>query len=306
MDTPIVFDPTIAELEKIVSQTSLITAPDLANDTQLALVHDNRIALRDVRIRIEKSGKEKRAEALKYQKDVIAYEKQLLGIISPEEERLKALEDEATAIKERAARAALLPMRKAELAKLGLEVTDDNQILDLDNDAFVSLLNDLQAKKNAVDAAELAQMKADALKKEELAKAAEDARMNERNRIELLHKMEEEKRINDEAQRRIDAQAAAQKLLDDAKAEIDRNIKEAQDRLDANLAATIAAEADRLSLQKAQEENARIYKENQEKDAAFQEWKVQIGYKAEEADKWILQDDNGTTRAFKIYASYVR
>ena len=295
METIVVFDPSIEELQKIVAETSKITAEDLSDDTQMVIVHDTRIKLRDIRIRIEKTGKTLRQSALDFQRNVIAREKELLSVVGDEEVRLKTLEDTANSIKERNARISLLPMRKAELAKLGLEVTDDNQILDLDNDAFVALLNDLQAKKNAADAAELAEMKTKMLRDAELKQAAEEAATRERARIEAAQKADEQRRIDEAAIEKMNAGLAAQKLIDDAKTEAARVLKEAEDK-----------EADRLEVIRVNEENARIYKEKQDADVSFQAWKVQIGYKPEESDKWILQEDNGTTRAFKLYASFVR
>jgi len=144
MEQVITFDPTVEQLQTIVASTKELTAGDLPK------VHEARMFLRDSRVKIEKKGKEYRAEALAYQKAVIAREKELIAIIEPEEVRLKGIEDAAEAARERAARAPLLPMRREHLAKFE-HVLSDDAILDMDNNAFFMLLTELQAKKNEAD-----------------------------------------------------------------------------------------------------------------------------------------------------------
>lgn len=200
MENIILFDPTVEKLQEIVSSTSLITANDLSDDAQLAIVRGTRLQLRDARVTIQKQGKSMREDALKYQKDVIAREKELIGIIEPEEIRLKSLEEEATSIKERAARAALLPMRRDMLAKFDLPDFSDESVLSMDNDEFMAYLTDLQTEKNENDRIDNEKETARLAQVAREAQIAEDARIAERARAEL----------------------AAQKLIDDAKDEVAR------------------------------------------------------------------------------------
>lgn len=81
------FDPTLADLQKIVALTKNVTVTDFKDKAQLELVHQNRIALRDVRVKITKKGKELREEATKFAKDVITHEKELIAVLEPEESR---------------------------------------------------------------------------------------------------------------------------------------------------------------------------------------------------------------------------
>lgn len=214
----IAFDPTVDQLNKMIAVTSAITAEDLSDDKQIALVKSNRISLRDARITIEKRGKELRADALKYQKDVIAKEKELLAIITPEEDRLKAIEDEAKLIKERAARVALLPMRREQLAAIGAMPLDEfpfeNDLLDMDNDQFISYLNVRKAEKLDRDMAEVNAEKARLADEARLAQVRLEAEVAERNRIEAAAKAQEEARMRESeahAQQAKDKQAKLEK-----------------------------------------------------------------------------------------------
>ena len=229
------FDPTFEKLQSIVAETAKITALDLADDTQLAVVKGTRIQLRDARVMIEKQGKGMREDALKYQRDVIAREKELIAIIEPEEKRLKAIEEEANTIRERKAREALLPMRREQLLPLGVAFTDET-LLDMDNDEFIEFLNTSTALKNERDRQEIEAEKAKLARAAELAAAAEDARVAERARIEATAKLNEEHRIHAEAQKKHEAELAAQKLIDNAKIEAARIEMEAQKEIDAKKA----------------------------------------------------------------------
>ena len=268
------FDPSIEELQKIVAATSAIVATDLTDEAQLVLVHDTRISLRDARVKIEKAGKEYRAEALKYQKDVIAREKELIAIIEPEEIRLKAIEEEATAMKERAARAALLPMRREQLDKFGPPTVADESILDMDNDQFITYLNERTAQKNEQDRLAIEAEKAALAHAAELAKAAEDAKIAERARIEAEQRANEERRVQEAARAQNEAAAAAQKLIDDARAEAERIAREAQERLMQAEAQAAAAAHEKF----AREQQAKDEAAQAEAMASFRQWTLNFGY----------------------------
>lgn len=281
------FDPNVADLQAIVAATSKITADDLSNDVQLALVHDTRISLRDARVKIEKTGKALRADALKYQKDVIAREKELLGIILPEEDRLADIEHQANIIKERATRAALLPMRREQLAPFGEPTVTDESILDMDNDEFVTYLVQRQTQKNENDRLELETEKARLADEAHLAQVRKDAEVAERNRIEAAAKADEERRIQAEAQKKYDAELAAQKVLDDAKAEAVKVEEAARLEREAKAAAAqkliddAKAEADRVL----REANDKIMQELAQKEAAEREAEIRERQVKEEASK---------------------
>ena len=92
--SPDVFDPNIEQLEAIKAEVAGITA-DPANITkeELGVVVETRKKLKNARVSITKRGKSVREAAVQFQKDVIGYEKKLIGIIEPEEDRLEAIEE---------------------------------------------------------------------------------------------------------------------------------------------------------------------------------------------------------------------
>jgi hypothetical protein len=281
------FDPSVEELNKIVAATSAITATDLSDDTQLALVHDTRISLRDARVKIEKTGKALRADALKFQKDVIQREKELIGIIEPEESRLGLLEEAANTQKERAARAALLPMRREALATIGIDTAaaDEYRLLDLDNDEFIALLNDLTAKKNEADRLEI-QAEKDRLAHEAfLSQVKKDAEIAERKRIEDAAKLDEERRVQAAAQAKFDAERAAQQVKDEAAAESARIVQEARDKVEQEKAqAEAAAREKAIRAQQVADEAAKA-----EQQAAFTAWKIEKGCTDENIDEFEVK-----------------
>lgn len=150
METIIKFDPTIEALHAIVAQTKDIKATDLEDKAQLEIVKRNRIDIGKARIAIEKKGKELRADALKFQKDVIAKEKELLEIINPEEDRLKQIEKDAEALALKKERLAKLPERNARLKALGIEISEED-MLSLDDLKFEQEINFVLSEKNRVE-----------------------------------------------------------------------------------------------------------------------------------------------------------
>ena len=305
MNTPIIFDPTIADLKAIIASTALITVNDLSDETQMSLVHDTRISLRDARVKIEKSGKKYREDAIKYQKDVLIRERELIAIITPEETRLKALEDEASTIKERAARIALLPMRREQLDNLkdGIQDTDE-ALLDMENEAFIIYLNKRVSDKNEKDRQEIEAEKSRMARAEEDKRIAEEARIAERNRIEAQQKADEERRVQAEAQKRYDADAliaknkreaeiSAQKLIDDAKAEAERVIAVAK-----------AQEEARIREIEVKADQAKAEADKIEADKIFTEWKMNHGWTEEEADQYKTVHVDGAIELWKLVAVY--
>lgn len=301
------FDPNVEELQKIVAVTSQITAPDLADDAQLAVIHGTRISLRDARVKIEKAGKQYRADALAFQKNVIARERELIAIIEPEEKRLKAFEEEADAIKERAARAALLPLRREQLAQFGDPVPSDETLLDMDNDAFIIYLNERTALKNEQERLRLEQER-QALEEErraiaraaELAKAAEDAKIAERERIAAENRANEERRIQEAAQAKIDAEKAAQKLVDDAKAEAERIAAEARFKIAQEKAQAEAAERER----QVREQQAKDEAAKKEAQAKYAEWAKEQGWTPETASEYRTQHTHEGIELWKRVGIY--
>lgn len=196
------FNPTVAELQNLVELTKDISATDLEDKKQIEVVKKNRIALRDARITISKKGKELREEANAFSKAVIAKEKELISIITPEEDRLKNIEDEAKKIKIQKERLAILPQRIEKLNSIGdNRETNQEELLEMDDPAFTEYYNQRVADKNEADKLKIEQERekqakeAERLENEKKAQEREkQAREDERKRLEAEQKAEAERK----------------------------------------------------------------------------------------------------------------
>lgn len=86
------FDDRKAQLAELAKNSERITT--ITNADGYKECHSARMALKNTRVAIEKLGKEARDDANAFSKAVIAKEKELLGIISPEEDRLQKLQEQ--------------------------------------------------------------------------------------------------------------------------------------------------------------------------------------------------------------------
>ena len=84
------FNPTTAELKQKAEECSSLIIKGVDDKEGYQAVHKARMDLVRTRREINKTGKELRAEAIAFQKAVIDKEKELIGIISPVEDDLKA------------------------------------------------------------------------------------------------------------------------------------------------------------------------------------------------------------------------
>lgn len=221
------FDPTVEALQKIAEDARAVVVTDYTDKAQLELVATTRKTLKAARVKITNTGKSLREGAVKFQKDVIAKEKELVAIIEPEEDRLSEIEAEIERTQFVASMKLLLPVRRARMESIGYKepVSDDElNAMSIDDfeAAFVRYgqhVNKLAADKIAADRA-----KVDADQKklddEKAAREREDkAREDER------------KRIADE-QARKDREAAEKKERDEreAKEKIEREAREKKQR----------------------------------------------------------------------------
>ena len=195
------FNPTVAQLQKLVSESKEIEVVDFDNKEDMEMVKSYRISLRDARVAVTKKGKELREDALKFQKSIIEREKELIAIIEPEENRLKSIEEESKLIKEKADRLAMLPIRKEKLdaIKDGVEISND-ELLEMDSNTFQEYVNKrnsdkiIKAEQILIDRENKLKEAEDRLKREdELSKAKEEAKKQEREKIAQEQKYEQDR-----------------------------------------------------------------------------------------------------------------
>lgn len=265
------FDPTVAELTAMVEVTKNITATDLKDKEQMAVVRENRITLKNARVRITKIGKELREDALNFQKAVIAKEKELIGIIEPEEARLADIEEQARLQAVREERLEKLPARKERLDQIEASYTDE-QLLDMDSEQFEAFFNQKMSEHN-----ENVRIQNEKIQKELQDKIdAENARIQEEQRAEQERILAEQK----EAQDKLDADRKA--------------LEEEKERI----------EAERLKLEKEKaDEKARVEQEKKdkaeeaerlEKRNAFIEFRASFGWTEEtKGDYKVDETDEG-------------
>jgi len=235
------------QLTELAAASASIT--DITNKAGYDECHAKRMVLKNKRVEIAKTGKAAREDATKFSQAVIAAEKELIGIISPEEERLQALQqawdDAREAERAEAARIEAERIQKQKdalavitgsLARLfGADVATlelaAEQLVNFDMDQFdeVFLPDAQRARTDALAAIE---------------KARDE-------RLALDAKAAELRRLQDEQEQR-DRDAAEQRRKDDeaAQAERDRLAAEAQAKADEE------AEARRVQQQKEDQERA--------------------------------------------------
>ena len=270
------FDPTTAELKKMVEATKDLTATDLADPAQLAIVREKRIEFKRARVNIEKTGKALREDALKFQKDVIAKEKELIAIIEPEETRLAAIEEEAKALAIRKERIEKLPTRKERLSQIKhFKAVPDDVLLELDAVQFEAFFNAAVAHSNELERQIAAE---DARKAEEArvaAAKADQARIDKENEAKRLEqeKKDAELRAREDAIKAEEARIAHEKEVERVKKETEERMKreqaekEAREKAEAEAKAKAEAEAKAQAEAEAAAEKAR--REKQEKYRAF-------------------------------------
>jgi len=179
------FSTNKAELVAQIEAMKNVKIDGIDDKIGYQLAKDSKSLCVSKRGEITRNGKELRAEALQFQKDVIAHEKELISIIEPVEaelaEKIKAIDDE----KEKLRRVKLLPSRHARLQVINSDV-DDNTLLAFDVDQFEGFFE----KKNAEFVNEQAR-----LAQEEANKAKEKA---EKELAEAMAKLKEaEKKLEE-------------------------------------------------------------------------------------------------------------
>lgn len=306
------FDPTVEELKKIVDVTREIVKVDLKDPKQIQVVRENRIALRDARVNIEKRGKEMRADALAFQKKVIAKEKELIGIIEPEEDRLAKIEEEAKALQIRDQRMQQLPARKAKLESIGDGVVaKDEEILRKDDIEFAEYFNQRSAAK--IDADRIAhdkkvaederirleaQKKSDAeseaKRKREDDEAAEKRRKEQESIDADRKKLEDERRKVEEDRAAIERQKEADRVREQARIDAEKKAKEDADR----------KEQERLAAERKAEEDKKLEADRLAKQQAFKDFLASHGWTEESKGSFKIEDRPGEVILYKVLGSF--
>ena len=283
------FDPTIEQLNELVVVSKKVT--DLS---PIEEVKQARIQLKTARVAITKKGKELRDDAIKFQKAVIAKEKELVAIIEPEEDRLSEIEEVVKQAKLREERVALLPIRHDQLNKIGdsVIITDD-ELLGMDSDSFTAYYNARVATKNESDRLAL---------EAQQAKLREEAEKMEREKEAREREAKARKEAEEEAERRLENERKASELrIQQEKENAERMVKEERERMEREQKAKEEREV------KEKEEAERIAKAEQEKlekAKKYQTWLKTNGYITEEKENYYFSDNGAEIKMYKLVSTF--
>lgn len=279
--SPTIFDPNKEQLQEIALEVSTITAdPSKITKDELTLVSTTKNKLVKARTAIQKIGKAAREDALKYQRDVIAYEKELIEIIEPQELRLKKIASDAEDYAIREERKLTLQEFKEKLASIGdsVVVTDD-ELLMFDPNGRTEYYNTRLSQH-------LEQQKAEAE-----AKAV----------VEEVLRNAEQKRIADEL-------AAEKAAIEREKREMEhqKELREAEERARKEAEEKAARDAEKREAARLADEKAEALRVAQEKAAqeAKEEYKKWLASCSFDESTDIVQENAGTYTLYRKVSEY--
>lgn len=234
------FTPLVHEAGELVRAAEAISVTDATQVTEIKAASAARLALKKVRVRVDKARKELKEESLRTGQTIQDAANWITERIEPAEARMEELEKFAERA-EKARKVALASSRRILLAPFGTDTT----FVDLENmpEASFAQLHESSRLAHEAKVAAVAKAEADRLAAEK-ARAEEEARIraeNERLKLEQeaqnrAHKIEQEKaaaearaaaekaRIERE---KVEAAARAEKAKADAALKAERAAREA-------------------------------------------------------------------------------
>lgn len=255
--------PTVDDLQALAKTSATIVT--ITNADGREQCHSARMALKNMRLEIARTGEEGRDDAVKTSKAIIAWQKSLIALTQPEEERLGAIQ-EAWDDRIKAAKEAAIQAEIARVAALQERIAELRgcQILTPASGSALILEHIADLEKIQVDESfeEFRQQAADA-------KVAAIVRLNSIHAAAVAYEAEQAKAIADRAElAKLRAeQADRDRLAKEAQAKADADAQAERDRLEALSKAERAAETARQA-EANRLERDRIAKEEAEQTAA--------------------------------------
>lgn len=296
------FDQLKPKLTELAKQSERIV--EITNAAGKEECHAARMELKNTRVEIQRAGKIAREDATAFSKAVIAKEKELIDLISPEEDRLQGLQDvwESAREAERAEKAraerarveaeqaALRKIRELPLTCIGQSSEQIQKWIDATVDID---LEDIPEGVRA-QAAELAKATVEQLTvmrdlkrddEQEAQRLADERAELERQRKAQEAEQAEQARIAREQREQADRDAAAERkrLDDEAKAERDRQAAELKAEQDRAAEAQRAAAA--VEQEKRDAEAAEQRRQHEEAEATLKRERDEFERKRAEAEK---------------------
>jgi len=293
------FNPTKAELIKLADKYKGLEIVNIEDKAGYLIVDEARKDLKTKRVLIKKTGKALRDDANKFAKTVIAMEKDLIEMIAPLEkelqEKLVVIDNEKLKIKQQE----LLPERRKQLNKIGVEISDDEILLmdDKKYNEFYTEQNALYLEKKEL---ELQAKEDEIARAEEIKEAAKQATL-EAERI-AKEREAQLKRDAEEAakQAELDKQNAieAERIAKEREAQLKRDAEEAAKQAELDKQNAIEAERIKIQKEKADLEKAeQLEKEKVEKNKKYRSWLKSNGVDQNDESIIIKREEN----TFKLY-----
>lgn len=285
------FSPAKADLEFLAQDARAALSLDLTDKKQLENFKGHKKDLQQARIDITRTAKSMREEALAFQKEVIKQEKEYLSIITPIEDELDKKMDTFKQAAIREERLKELPARREMLAEISTSASDitDDELLDMDQDAFMAYMNAKKAEEFERMQAEQRAREAEERRQAEIKEAEERAAQKAKDDAERAAR-EEADRKEREAKEALEAERRRAE-------EAERKLKEDEERKESER----KAEEERVAREKAEEE------EHQRKLAESKKWNEfldKIGYDEASGEWRIEEDDKKVARVYKLVDTF--
>lgn len=281
---------TEADLKKMAAKYADVT--EIKDDTDYELVKSGGIALGKVRVAIEKAGKAARDDANAFAKAVIVEQRRLTDIITPEEERLKALRKDKD---NEAIRAAAEKLRIEEERKAAISAKIDG-IHALTTGLLGASSEVLRERLEAAQAVDVTDTEY-----QEFFESAQEAKQTT---IQLLEPALKD-RLDFEQQKAEADRIAAEQA--ERQAELDRQAAEIKAQQDAIEVEKRAEAQKKLAAERAEADRIRKEKERLEKEAAEREAEIQrkLDEEAEAARQKALLPEKEKVRQWAESLRYI-
>lgn len=229
------FSPAKAEVLSLIESVKDLEIKDVNDKDGYKIVDDARKKIKKTKADIKNKGKDLRASAIAFQKEVIKRENELTELLIPAEQQLIDKLEVIDKEKEKLSRVEFLPVRRKMLNEINKMDVTDNEILGMDDKQYNEFY--FKSKQEYLDEQErIAKEKQEEIDRQN--REAQEKLAAEQKKLEdERRKLEEDKRV--EAARKqaaIDAEEKAKKDAEEAakKAEDDKNaaIKAEKDRVD--------------------------------------------------------------------------
>lgn len=282
------FNPTKAEISTVVAKYKNLTIKDIDDKKGYALVDSGRKELKQIRVKIKKTGKELRSEALAFQRAVIGKEKELLELITPTIEVLEEKQSTIDNEKRIEMRKVLLPERLKKLDGLGLRYPDEF-LLEMDSETFTAFYNKEHNKYLEEKGRKIEEEAREA--REKAAEEAEKKRVEEEKRIkDEEDKLKKEREAIDAEKQKIEADKLAFEREKEEQIRLEKAKKEAA--AEAKKEAEEKAEYEKHQAEAAEEAKVLAEKERKkqlETEKKYKDFLKKYGFEGESGNFHILE-----------------